>query len=361
MSDEKSRKTNPQRKNWFCTPQVWWFFSFGVILLIISSLLFTRVKSINIALEATVSEVGFTLESEQLFLGGVPFPRMRISGLKKLTFSEAGNQFQEPIEVKNKSFTLELVASNESGEGSLSLEDMDLSANTQVRLRSIDKYESSKFQHQIILGKEDSEAGIQGVPNITIKGPIGVALKPKDVGKVPNNPNFKTTTSVELESFEGELLAISLPTLALSNEEVETNELSIIRIAPQILIKDISFQKLRDKRPTSSDFSSNVSTIIDGKIFLESLDGREIPLRNREKLRFRKLEGELLDIELNKDHIKLYFTGRVWGMAIGSTERPRNLMPSNLDRLLSHRSWKLFWGTVVALVIFLGAIKNLWR
>jgi hypothetical protein len=91
------------------------------------------------------------------------------------------------------------------------------------------------------------------------------------------------------------------------------------------------------------------STILDGTLMFESLNGRERKLRPGEVLALRRSEGEMRAVQVERDHLSVQFHGRVAGIETGSDGNRRSLMPSYLEWLYARRGLELLWATALYL------------
>jgi hypothetical protein len=104
-----------------------------------------------------------------------------------------------------------------------------------------------------------------------------------------------------------------------------------------------------------------VSTLLAGTLVYTALDGRERKLRVAEPLWFARAQGEIRSIEVAPGGVKASFRGEVAGMASGSAEAPRNLMPTWLDWLAANHGLSLLWGTALYGFGLIMALLKWWR
>jgi|GEM_PF-2875575 len=175
-------------------------------------------------------------------------------------------------------------------------------------------------------------------------------------------------TNLESPSFGTVALDFGTPnqiTLTAASNHVDLL-LSFFRSAEivalqQIPIKDIYF--FQEERFSSSDFgfSKEVSSIVNGIVYLDELNGQPISLRPGESLRFSESRGELRAMSINNEAIQMQFHGYVRGMSTGSVENPRSLMPSWLEWLKSQQAIVLLWGAVLYVFTFTLVIFRWWH
>lgn len=83
-----------------------------------------------------------------------------------------------------------------------------------------------------------------------------------------------------------------------------------------------------------------VPTILSGALYLAALDGRKYALREGEDLRFKKSEGLIRALKLERNQLALTFHGDVQGMTTGWQKTRVALMPTVLDWLRArHGAW----------------------
>jgi hypothetical protein len=91
-----------------------------------------------------------------------------------------------------------------------------------------------------------------------------------------------------------------------------------------------------------------------------SLNDQERKLRSGEAIHFEHTQGEFRTLRLQDDHIEMKFHGRVRGMAIGSGESSRSLMPTWLEWLRARHSLSLLWGAALYLFGLVTVVLRWW-
>jgi hypothetical protein len=129
-------------------------------------------------------------------------------------------------------------------------------------------------------------------------------------------------------------------------------------LAPSLAISTLALVRIDEVAQGGRSVVRRVSTLHSGSVFFDELAGRELRLRAREALRFDEVRGEIRELRLADGRLIVNFHGKVRGMASGSLEHPRRLMPSWLDWLRANQPLALLWGS--ALYVF-GLLTTLWQ
>ena len=120
-------------------------------------------------------------------------------------------------------------------------------------------------------------------------------------------------------------------------------------VTPQVPVRSLAFSRINEFADRGVSIVRRLSTIVGGTLYMESLNGDKRALRPGEELRFSESAGEIRTIRLAGDALALSFHGRVRGMATGSEDSPRSLMPTWLEWLRARHGLTLLWGTTVYL------------
>ena len=98
------------------------------------------------------------------------------------------------------------------------------------------------------------------------------------------------------------------------------------------------------------------SSILSGNIYLEDINSEVITLRPAEYIQFDSLDGFIRSIELSEDHMRVQYSGRVWGLKSGTPEKTRSLMPTRLQSIQAQQGFALFLGTCITFISLFMAI-----
>jgi hypothetical protein len=135
-----------------------------------------------------------------------------------------------------------------------------------------------------------------------------------------------------------------------------------IAISPIFPVSELALWENEDRLDVDRQEIRNMSSILSGSVFLESLNSKRIELRRFDQLRFAKSNGEVRTLTAESgtegDSLLLRYHGHVEGMVRGTKEHATNLMPTNLELLASNGNLSMVWKSVVliAAMIF-GAIQ----
>jgi hypothetical protein len=188
-------------------------------------------------------------------------------------------------------------------------------------------------------------------PDLTVSaslhGPLDIARQ----GTGRHAVDFAVPKSVELIAGSGDFELVFAP---------RTPKPTLF--ASQLRVENLSFGEI-DVIPTQEDTTlvRRLSNIRSGRLYQESLNGKERVLRSGENLQFSASQGEMRSLELREDHLELRFYGRVRGMRIGPSERQRSLMPSRLQWLAAQPTLYLFWGALVYVLGLAVGVLRWWR
>jgi hypothetical protein len=329
-------KQPPARKRWPVAAAL------GGTLVIVSILLFAHVDETEVELDLTLSEISFTLPTQQVLSTGIEVDSLGISGLREMQLPRVNGQPAQTITAtEDLGLAIRLSpALDEGREGSVSLGALALPAGSRVWLRLA---EESSHQYQLSLEGE----GLAMSANVI--GPVQVSLSGAAI-ESPSQLDFRTPKAIFLQSIDGVLGLVFSP-----------NERSKDTFSPQLHVSNLSFFRVDEFATTERTIVRTVSTILAGDLYLEALNGRAISLRSGERIRFEESEGEIRTLQLHDDHVALQFRGRVRGMSAGSQENQRSLMPTYLEWLQAQHGLSLLWGTTLYLFGLIVGVLRWWR
>ena len=120
-----------------------------------------------------------------------------------------------------------------------------------------------------------------------------------------------------------------------------------LRFARQIAVdqvalvsEEVAFGDTRENRQLSS--------VLSGTLYLNSLNGKQVPLRPSEALTFGEFTGTIRDITLSADGLRLQLFATVKGMRTGDAPNQRSLMPTYLQWIGARDDLWLVWGGAVS-------------
>jgi hypothetical protein len=128
------------------------------------------------------------------------------------------------------------------------------------------------------------------------------------------------------------------------------------RILPPVpAARSISF----DERPRYRDLPGEFSSLLGGSVTLDDLGAKEMKFGPGQSLRFVDSRMEIPYLALERNSLRLRFSGEVKGVSTG-TDRPRNLMPRKLEWIASSPAWLLVGGAVLTVMGYLLALPRWW-
>ncbi len=298
-------------------------------LLIASFLFFTHMPSTEIEVDLRVSEVGFRLRTAEILSDSFPLTALGASGMREVEFPPAAagahNLNDSPVRLA--------VASKGKRSGTLNLATLVLPEETHVSLRKTPVARQFRLSLQMRPGQMQAN----------VYGPIEIGAP----GAPPGLADFTAPAGVLLRTGPDDV------DLDLEFGDVKGGEM-----APQLLVRDISFFSVSQVRDVDQRVVRPVSTVLGGSMYFESLDGLERKLRAGEGLRFESSQGEIRTLRMGNDAIEVAFHGYVQGMATGFDESRRSLMPTRLDWLKARHGVSLLWGTAFyAFSLLAGALR----
>ena len=317
-----------------------WSFLFVFIatLLIVSLLLFMRVSTTDIELKILVSETSFRIPKQQFLTNLMRLSSLGISGLKKIDLPRSENKVAHEFYATDGSeFSIQLSDSDSLQQtGTLTLGAIPLTTNTFVWLRA------GEQPGQFGLTIKDTDLIIHAGVN----GKIGMGMSTSG----PEHLNFLSPNAITLKSGSGDV--------DLDFKLVGGLENSFSR---QLLVDSISFMSIEEHNEDEHTTVRNLSTILSGIMYLESLGGHEYHFRPSEEIRFGSSKGEIRTLRLENNHLAISFHGTVTGMTSGADTNSKSLMPTYLEWLKARHGFTLLWGSTLYIFGLIFTIFKWWR
>ena len=308
--------------------------------LLMSLLLVLRVPSTEIELDARVNEVQFTLSKQTILTDAMVLNALGVSELEEIrlprsreqeaqTFSSSmyqggGSALRlSTIEAENSSSTLTLTA-------------LLLPADTVIKISS----SASASQYRLLLEfSQQPDFTLQ----VSARGQILVAPS----GAPAVQYNFSIPSSIQLKPASRQLtLDITLPEGAQSS------------LASHLPVKELIFSRVDEFIGIADTFVRQVSTILDGTLYLTELSGKEHTIRSGEGLALDDSRGPISRLSLEDAAISLLFHGSVGGMSRGWEGNRQNLMPNILEWIFARPGLMLFWSQTLS---FFFLVLGVWR
>lgn len=297
-------------------------------LVLVSLLLFLRVRETQVEMQLVVSEVSFVLTRAQVVTDIMKLAELGASGLRGVQLPEPG--LAAPADQKAVRVT-----ALESG--TLTLDPVNLAGGAVVRIDA-----------------ERSPGGFR----------MAVAHREPTTFRATTHGSIR----VDLPGSESRDVELPMPrSLVLGSDPAGvTLDLALAKgataaFSPQVSIRKLDLSRIDEFHAAEGTMTQAVSTILAGTIYLESLNGDARALRPRELLRFSEIRGVMRTLELGDGRLTLAFRGTVRGMRSGWGTKPVTLMPTWLDWLRAQHGLALLWGTTLYLFGLVTAILRWWR
>jgi hypothetical protein len=304
-------------------PRNWWPAGVLVFTMAIASvLLFARIGSAEIELDATLAQLSFVLTKAQALTGYIDLSSLGVSGLREVQLPQAGF-----IAASSVSLT---AAAPGQRHGAVSLSPLLLPAGADVTLSYSEVPNQYRIEVSLLPPKATANLPLQATAN----GPITIA--------VPGSPSI----TVDLASPKPVLLHAGPTDVGL---DLTFPTLPQSALSPQLHVRSIAFWRTDQFLESNQTVVRRLSTVLSGTLTFESLNGEEVRLRPGEELDFQQSEGEVRSAECAAKHIDLKFYGRVRGITVGSGEGVHSIMPTYLEWLKARHGLTLLWGSGVYL------------
>ncbi|MEK6373850.1 MAG: hypothetical protein AABO58_14275 [Acidobacteriota bacterium] len=306
-------------------------------LVLVSLLLFLRVRETEVELQLAVSEAGFVLSRPQVLTDTVNLAELGVSGLRGIQSSDSAlSQWAAQSGPDEQKAVRVTATERDQRTGTVTLHPLNLAAGVEVHVGE----GRTPLSARVVL------KGSRNVMRATLYGPLKIDLMSAESREAV----FEIPRSFLLETDPGEA---SLDLLFAAGSDTE--------FSPQLSIKKLSLSRIDEFQASDGTTTDAVSTILSGTIYLESLNGEPRPVRPRELLRFDEVRGVIRTLQLEKGHVTLAFRGTVRGMRSGWGENPKSLMPTWLAWLQARHRMPLLWGTTLYVFGLIAAVLRWWR
>ena len=308
-----------------------------VTMALVSLLLFARVRTTEIELEASLDELTFTLSSDQVLTASMELASLGMSGLHSVQLPASSGE-PENLSHADGSTPAVSLASTTLGprRGTVSLAPLAVASGSRVTLRGSEP--RGQYRMSIAASNLKVEA--------TLQGPVTVGT------------SESPSRSLDLKSPRPVLGVSSKGDVDLALGFAATSQTPLSR---QLHVADLSLFRIDQTLATAPNLVRRVSTIRSGKLYLESLNGQERRLRDGEELTFANSRGEFRTVELSGGRVGLRFHGQVRGMTTGAGEGKRSIMPSWLEWMRARHGLSLFWASSLYLIGIAGVALRWWQ
>ena len=310
--------------------------AFGATLLITSILLFARVRSTDIELDVTASEVSFTLPEQQELTAPIAVAALGVSGVRAVQIPSLARQ----VGTTNGDDALLLsIAAVGSRQGTIDLRDLVLPMGTRVTLQST----GMPRQFRLILeGPPAAQLGLQA----SVNGPVRFGF----AGGSDETFDLPIPKAVVLESASDHLAL-----------DVTFSRLPAAPFTRDLVADALRLARVEEFADTQRTVVRRASTILSWTLYFGSLNGQAQKLRAGERIELAQSRGEIHALELRDDGIALRFGGEVRGMSDGSATTRWSLMPTCLAWLQARQGLSLLWGTGLYLFGLVAGAMRWWR
>jgi hypothetical protein len=310
----------------------------GITLAIVSILLFARVRTTEIELDVSVSEVSFGSPRQQVLADAMTLSTLGVSGLQEIQLPRSGGRDAQTLRASDgPGSAIRLSTGSDSGrEATVTLATLSVPAGTRVWLRSTavpQEYRLSIKSPPLVLRAD-------------VSGQVEVGL--------PHTPReqlrFVPPKSILLRS---------------GSEEVDVNfrfpSRSTGSFSPYLSADAVSLVRVDELLGAEQTVVRRVSTVLSGTLYFESLGGQERRLRPGERIEFESSIGEIRTLRLADTQIAFGFHGQVSGMTTGRDANRISLMPTYLEWLRARHSLSLLWGSTLYLFGLAVTTVRWWR
>lgn len=328
-----SLSTPPKRRRRWPIPAL-----FGTTLVIVSVLFFARVRSTDIELDLSLSEIGFRLPRQQVLADAMQLSTLGVSGLQKIQLPRIGKEDARTFFRSDGSGASIFLSSGSTGldTGTITLATMIMPAGTHIWLHPTtiaSEYRLSIKRSAFLL-------------RANINGSIGVGLP----GRPHEQLNVKIPKFIELQ-----------PDQHMVDLDIQFKNSSKNAFSSQLSVDSLSFFRIDEHVDAAYTIVRRVSTILSGSLYFESLGGQERRLRRGEELDFEWVQGEIRTLEFRNDGIGFTFHGRVRGMTLGTDAHRYSIMPTYLEWLKARHGLTLLWATTLYIFGLLFTVIRWWR
>lgn len=309
----------------------------GSTLLVVSILLFARVRETEVELDLALSEVSFVLPAQQILAEAMNLSALGVSGLHEIQLPPARNREAQILQTADgmESALRLSAASQGKRRGSIGLAALALPKETHVWVRH------TELPHEFRLSLKGDDLKLRS----DVNGPVQVGF----AGRGTEQLDFVTPKAVLLQPGTNEVdLDLALP------------DTSVGMFSSQLPASNLSLFHIDEFLDTDRTVIRRASTLLSGTLYFAALNNQERKLRPGEMLHFVQSQGEFRTLRLQDDHIDLKFHGRVRGMSIGSGENRQSLMPTWLEWLRARHGLSLLWGTALYLFGLIAGVLRWW-
>ncbi len=304
-------------------------------LVTVSILLFGRVSETEIELDISVSQLAFESAEHQPLTQLMDVTVLGASGLQEIRLPHSETELSTNVsndEHGDAAVKISVVRAN-GQKGVATLEPIIMSPETRMQLQKSSSHYRFSMEH------------LEYPLRLAINGPIIISLPQTPAEQL----NLKSPKSVVLS-----------PNIENTDLQLTVANSSDIALSPLLSVSEIDLTHITVLEKSGGTIVRQLSTILSGTLYFESLINIKRELRPGELLRFNIIYGEIRTLAIREDAMVMKFHGVVSKMRLGSFDRGTNLMPSYLEWLKAQHGLSLLWGTALYLSgLLIGALKLL--
>jgi hypothetical protein len=317
----------------------------ALTLALVTGLLFWRVSSTEIELEAKLSEISFSVTSRQAILGTQNFLSLGADGLQDVRLPQASSGAPRALaavsgELCNAEISL---PEKPSSPGAVSLNALAVPAGTTITVT----YPAANRISLVLKPPPSERLDVE----LSVRGSVrAIAHCPTQT--VNEEDAYGSPQLIELVGASSAPLALQITLLP------ETT----LAFSSQMGVADLSLFQVDQLVEGTTALARKVSSLLSGVLYLESLNGKQMALRPYEELRFAGSTGVIRKLVLSppagseEGSIALHAYANVQGMTIGTQRNVRSLMPTFLEWLSTRQSVALLWGSTLYLTGLLASM-----
>jgi hypothetical protein len=310
--------------------------AFFCTLVIVSVLFFAHVRSTRIDLDATVSEITFTVYQGTRFSAPLSLSQAQISGV----VLEPQHGWNCPAPQPSSTFTFR-TAKVASEQAAVSVDNFDIPQGTVVTVT----HRGTLFQQDIKLtfptNTSDLSIVFSAVGNAQLQnGSCEVTHTASPFDRLTFHPSEKTIDM----SFEP--LAEQIP----ASVDIPASHISLYRVVTPSVPDPVTAASAEPSRP---------STLFSGSLFFDSIGSRERKLREGERLEFSGFQGTLHMLHAEKDRLRIRLAGEVADVRSG--ESKSTLKPTWFDYLTTNHGLSTLWAAVLYCFGVSLTVMRFWR
>lgn len=315
----------------------------GISLVVVSIVLFFRLPGTEIELDLQLTDLGFVLSKDVLLSEEIQASILGVTELREIRLPRAQGRnaqtFHAP-EGHEHSIRLSGIKAKDSvSQGTVSIRDLLLPAETQVRINSTHIPNQYRVSLEVPEGNAlDLQIDVHGMIHLVLPGTLNEQLDysiPRAIHLYP--ASRRITFDLTLLDNAQETFSSYLPS------------------------RDLAFLRIEEYRDTTETYIRRIQTVLSGTLYFAELNGRKYSLRAGEGLQFEASDGHIRSLTLKNDQLAISFYGHVRGMTTGWDNIRVNLMPTCLEWLRARHGLSLLWGTTLFLFGLLNRMMKWWK